>query len=104
MEFRSYVRELVSTADPNRIGIRNHLGFKSMDSTRVLFVTDDATCNNVALGLNAAFATPGLVRQLYVVAVGTLYAAADPTNPMGEWLGTHSLDNKFKFKATVLAP
>jgi hypothetical protein len=104
VEFRSNVRELVTAVDPDRIAIRNQLGLKAMDSTRVVFVTDNTTCNKVASGLNTAFETPGLVRQLYVVAVGTMFAAADPGHPMGEWLGTSSLDNKFKFKATVLSP
>jgi hypothetical protein len=104
LELRNYVRELVSTNDPNRTALRTYLGLKAMDSTKVAFVSDNTICNKVALGMNTAFQTPGLIRQLYVVVAGQVYAAMDTNNPLGEWWGTTTLDNKFKAIKTVLAP
>ena len=58
----------------------------------------------IAKGINTALLTPGLARQLYVVIAGNIYAAQDPGHPAGEWWPTVTVDNHFKYKASVLAP
>lgn len=104
IRLRTYVRRLVTTTDSSSIVLRNKLGLKAMDSTRVSLVTDNRICDKAATGINTALATPGLTRQLYVVAAGTMYAAQDPGHPAGEWWPTHTLDNKYKVVGVVLAP
>lgn len=100
----SYVRQLVATTDPTRTPLRTSLGLKAIDSSRVVMVTDNAVCNKVAQGINTAQGTPNLIRQLYVLDVGTSYAAQDPTHPSGEWWPIVTLDNKYKVLGVVLAP
>jgi hypothetical protein len=104
LRLRSFVRDLVTTTDSTHIALRNSLGLKAMDSTRVTLVSDNRICDKAATGINTALATPGLVRSLYVVAAGTMYAAQDPGHPAGEWWPTHTLDNKYKLIGVVLAP
>jgi hypothetical protein len=102
--FKSYVRDLVTTTDSARVQLRTHLGLKPIDSTRVVPIADDAICNRVAQGINKALATPGMVRALYVVAAGSMYASQDPGHPAGEWWPTVTLDKKYKVIGAVLAP
>jgi hypothetical protein len=103
LRFRTFVRRVVSSSDPVLVQVRTDLGLRAMDSTRVVFVTDNTVCNKAALGINAAQGT-AYVRQMYVVAAGTVYAAQDPGHPSGEWWPTVTLDNKFKVLGVVLAP
>jgi hypothetical protein len=103
IRFRSFVRRVVSSSDPFLVQARTNLGLRSMDSTRVVFVTDNTVCNKAAQGINAAQGTT-YIRQMYVVAAGTVYAAQDPGHPSGEWWPTVTLDNKFKVLAVILAP
>lgn len=103
-EMLSFVRELVTSTSSERVQLRNYLGLRAMDSTKVQLVSDNQTCAKVAAGLNTRLATPSLVRQLYVVKVGTDFAAKDPGNPAGEWWPTVTLDNRYRFKAAVLVP
>jgi hypothetical protein len=104
LALRGYVRELVSTADTQRVRLRNHLGLSKMDSTKVVLVGTAAICNSVAVGINAALQTPGLVRQLYVVQAGRVFAAQDPGHPAGEHWPTVVVDSKYKFVSAVMAP
>ena len=104
LQFRSFVRELVTSNDTARTALRQVLGFPAMDSTRVSIVTTNRTCNSVAQGYNTALKTPDLVRRLYVVSVGSFYAAKDPGHPAGEWWPTVSFDSKYKFLNALLSP
>ena len=83
---------------------RTTLGLRAMDSTRVVFVTDNVICNKAAQGINTGQATPNLVRNLFVLSAGTVYAAQDPGHPSGEWWPTVTLDNKYKILAVLLGP
>jgi hypothetical protein len=104
LRFRSFIRQVVTSSDSLMIQARTTLGLRAMDSTRVVFVTDNVVCNKVAQGINTAQATPNLTRQLFVVSAGTVYAAQDPSHPSGEWWPTVTLDNKYKVLAVLLAP
>ena len=103
IRFRNFVRRVVSSSDPALVQARTNLGLRSMDSTRVVFVTDNTVCNKAAQGINTAQGT-NYVRQMYVVVAGTVYAAQDPGHPSGEWWPTVTLDNKFKVLGVILAP
>lgn len=104
LQFRGFVRGLVSSADTARVGLRTTLGLPAMDSTKVVLVTTDRICNKVAQGYNTVQNTPNLVRQLYVLSVGSFYAVKDPGHPAGEWLPTVSFDSKYKFVNLLLSP
>lgn len=104
LELRSFLRELVTSTDTGRVSLRVTLGFPAMDSTKVAIVTTNRICNNVAKGYNTVQKTPNLVRQLYVVSVGTFYAAKDPGHLAGEWCPTISFDSKYKFLNGLLSP
>lgn len=100
----SYVRQLVTSADPVRVQVRDSLGLPATRSSNVSLVTDNRVCAEVAQGVNAATGTSGLTRQLYVLKVGSYYAAQDPDHPSGEWWPTVSLDKQFHVLGVVLAP
>jgi hypothetical protein len=101
---QSYVRELVTTTDPTRAALRAGLGLRATDSTQVTLVADDQTCRDVVQGINTAYKTPNLARQLYVVRAGGAYAAQDPGHPSGEWRPTVVVDSTYHVTGTVLAP
>jgi hypothetical protein len=103
LRFRNFVRRVVSSSDPVMVQTRTNLGLRSMDSTRVVFVTDNTVCNKAAQGVNAAQGT-NFIRQMYVVSAGTVFATQDPGHPSGEWWPTVTLDNKYKVLGVVLAP
>lgn len=98
----SYVRELVSSADPGRVQIRTALGLPAMDSTQVTLITNNRTCAKVAQGINTDAGTTGLARQLYVLSVGSYYVAQDPGHPSGEWWPKVSLDRQYRVLGVVL--
>lgn len=99
-----YVRQLVTSADPVRVRVRDSLGLPATSSSNVSLVTDNLVCDKVAQGVNAATGTSGLTRHLYVLKVGPYYAAQDPDHPSGEWWPTVSLDKQFHVLGVVLAP
>ena len=103
LRFRSFVRNLVTTSDSLLVQARTSLGLHVMDSTRVVFVTNNSVCNSAAQGINVAQRT-NYIRQMYVVAAGKVYAAQDPAHPSGEWWPTVTLDKKFKVLGVLLAP
>jgi hypothetical protein len=104
LRFRSFIRQVVTSSDSLMVQARTTLGLRAMDSTRVVFVTDNVVCSRVARGINTAQTTPNMTRQLFVVSAGTVYAAQDPSHPSGEWWPTVTLDNKYKVLAVLLAP
>jgi hypothetical protein len=104
LRFRSFIRKVVTSTDTLMVQARANLGLRAMDSTRVVFVTDNTVCNKAAQGINTAQGTSNLVRQLFVVSAGIVYAAQDPGHPSGEWWPTVTLDNKYKVLAVLLAP
>ena len=100
----SSLRQLVVSTQPDRVQLRDAILLRATDPTKVVLVIDNAVCAKVAAGINTFLRTPNLVRQLYVVKVGTDFAAKDPGHPWGEWWPTITLDNKYKYKSSVLAP
>ncbi|HEV2642373.1 MAG TPA: hypothetical protein VGT98_06690, partial [Candidatus Elarobacter sp.] len=70
----------------------------------VNLVTTNTVCNRVAQGVNSATGTAHLVRRLYVLSVGSFYAAQDPEHPSGEWWPTVSLNSNYQVLGAVLAP
>jgi hypothetical protein len=100
----SYVTELVTSADSERVKVRNGLRLPATDASKVGLVSDNRVCDKIAQSLNAATGTSGLTRQLYVVKVGSYYAAQDPDHPSGEWAPTVSLDKLYHVLGVVLGP
>lgn len=101
---RSYLRDLVSTTNADRVALRTQLGLAQTDSSQVVIQTDERTCGRVADAINKAQNTAQLERHLYVFNVGSAYAARDPDHPSGEWLPTVIVDSKYKVVGVVLAP
>jgi len=104
IQWRSAIRDLVTSKDTGQISVRKAMLLGTQDSTKVVFVTDDAVCAKVAQGINTAQKQTGVIRQLWVLKVGTLFAAKDPGHPSGEWWPTVTLDSKYVVKAVVLSP
>jgi hypothetical protein len=103
LDLRSWLRELVTSTDPTDVRVRTALGFPAMDSLKVVNVTSNTVCNNVAKGWNTTQKTT-YARQLHVVKVGSFYAAKDPAHPAGEWDPTASFNGKYKLLTLILAP
>jgi hypothetical protein len=103
LTLRSYLRQLVTSTDPDRVALRIGIGLAAMDSTTIVQVTNSRVCDNVANGMNAALKTPNLARNLYVFSVGRSFAAQDPDRAAGEWLPLMIVDSKYAYLGSVLA-
>ena len=95
---------MVVATDTGTVNLRTWLGLTAMDSSLVVPVTTTSICNSVALGMNTAYKTSGLVRQLYVIKLGTHYVAQDPGHPSDEWWPAVALDSVYHVTGTVLSP
>ena len=101
---KSYLSDLVTTADSSRASLRAKFGLPAIDSTRIIAVTDPRICRKLVDAMNATFRTLGLARQIYVFRVGETYAVQDPTHPVGEYTPTVVFDGQFHYTGSVLAP
>lgn len=97
------LRTLVTTTDPIRMQIRDTLGLSPTAPANVVVELDKRICDKIVAGMNSQLRTVGLARRLYVIKVGTDYAASDPDHLSGEWMPVVTFDKTGKFKGVILA-
>jgi hypothetical protein len=107
-QLKFYARALVSSTDPERIGLRNTLGLGALDSNKVVPVTDARSCAKVVSGLNLYRQTPSQVRRVHVVAMvrdGFMVFEPAPSGPQpaSEWKPVYVLTKTFAVRTFVLA-
>ena len=91
-------RTLVTTTDSMKVASRQRMQLGTPPVGQVSYVTDNSTCNNVALAYNAAVtrklpATPS--PAIYVWQVGDNYVAMDTAESAGEFRIWMTLTKKF---------
>ena len=75
----SYLKDLVSSSNPNHVQSRQALGIPSMAAAKVKLVTRQQDCQAAVTAMNTYREEPGTVRQVWVYALGTAgYAVDDP--------------------------
>lgn len=85
------VRAIMTANNP----VRTSLSLPLVSSSDVRSVTDEPTCARVRQALDSLTLTtnPNAVnlgpRQIYVVKLGSFYAALNPNSTMGEWRPLH---------------
>jgi hypothetical protein len=76
----SYLKDLVSSSNPNHVQSRQALGIPSMSAAKVKLVTRTQDCQSAVTAMNTYREEPGTVRQVWVYALGSAgYAVDDPT-------------------------
>jgi hypothetical protein len=74
-----FLKDLVSSSDPDHVASRQDLGIPSMSPTRVKLVTRQQDCQAAITAMNTVRQEPGKVRQVWLYALGTAgYALDDP--------------------------
>ena len=100
----SYLRDLISSPDSDRIEMRSQIGLALGDPEQVRLVNDVRTCQLAVVAVNVRRETPGLDRSMWVFDLGHGYAVEDPTgHQMGQRIGIEFFDDDFRFLLTVYA-
>lgn len=98
------VTDLVTGSSADNLTIRSKFQLPSSSSAgKIVLVADERICSKVRDAMNAAFQTPGLNRQIYVVKTTDGYAALDPSPGPGEWTPLVFVSKKYQFKGSLAA-
>lgn len=100
-----YLKQLVSSADPDFVATRQELGLPTMSVSKITLVTRQSTCQSAVTAVNTVREEQGTVRQVWVYALGTSgYALDDPGQDPDVGYGDKSLyffDRQFGYKVTL---
>jgi hypothetical protein len=100
----AYLRELVSSPDPDRVEMRRQIGLVAAAPDVVRSVEDARTCQRAVAAVNTRHETLGLERSIWVFRLADAYAVEDPTgHRRGERIGIQFFDKDFGFLRTVYA-
>jgi hypothetical protein len=104
---RNDAREMIAPRFPRTTAVRDSVGFTSMDTTKIVMVSDARTCTSIVAGINAHLGTPGRVRRIHVVKMGTQgYLAFEPamvgSDPRNEWTPTWVITRQFAVRKSIL--
>ena len=98
------VADLVTGSSADNLTIRSKFQLSSTSSpNKIVLVADERICSKVRDAMNAAFQTPGLNRQIYVVKTTDGYAALDPSPGPGEWTPLLFVSRKYQIKGSLAA-
>lgn len=80
----TFLKELVSSSDPDHVASRQDLGITRMSPNKVELVTRQQDCQRAITAMNTVRQEPGTVRQVWLYALGTTgYAIDDPELDVG---------------------
>jgi hypothetical protein len=100
-----YLRQLVSSADSDYVATRQELGLPTMSANKVTLVTKQSTCQSAVTAMNAVRQEQGIIRQVWVYALGTAgYALDDPGQDPDVGYGDRPLyffSRSFGYKLTL---
>jgi hypothetical protein len=100
----AYLRELISSSNPDRVEMRRQIGLVAASPDAVRSVDDARACQRAVAAVNTRHETPGLERSIWVFHLGDAYAVEDPTgHQRGERIGIQFFDENFAFLKTVYA-
>jgi hypothetical protein len=100
----SILKRLVSSTDSTSATIRDSLTLQAVAANKVTLVTKASTCATGANALNSVAGTPGLIRQVWVYALGSNFAVEDPgmTLQEGEEYPIYLFDSRWKAKPVLM--
>jgi hypothetical protein len=73
---------MVVDTDSVAVNFRTALQLQATNANKVSFVTEGSTCASAATALNTVRGEPGVVRQVWVYALGNNFAVEDPSIPI----------------------
>ena len=99
----TYLQELVSSADSDYVTTRQGLGLTRMKSSDVRLVTRQEDCQRAVTALNTVRQEPGVLREVWLCALGTAgYAVDDPGLDVGfADRVLYFFDRSFNYKVTI---
>lgn len=78
----AYFKRLLSGTDSSSVAFRTAFQLQAVAVNKVSLLTKAATCASAANAVNAVRGSPGVVRQVWVYALGSNYAVEDPAIPV----------------------
>jgi hypothetical protein len=75
----AYFKGLLADTDTTSVNFRSAFQLQQVAVNKVSLVTKASTCASAATAVNTVRGTPGVIRQVWVYALGTNYAVEDPT-------------------------
>ena len=99
----NYFKQLLTTTNPARVAVRDSLTLAAAALNKASLVTKQATCVAAVNALNALRQEPGVVRQVWVYALGNNYAVEDPAIviPPGVYRPIYLFSGNFAYKRTL---
>ena len=92
----SWAQYLATSVDSEAVASRSSLSIPAVAASQVTLVTNANTCSKVVSACAAAAGVSATGRSLYVVQIGTVYVAKDPTLLLGEgWWYSMVFDRHF---------
>ena len=97
----SWAQYVATSADSEAVASRSSLSIPAVPANQVTLVTDSKTCQKVVNAFASAAGVTATGRSLYIVKVGTIYVAKDPTLKLGDgWWHSMVFDRRFVHLAT----
>ena len=103
LDLRGFLRNLVTSQAEGAKAVRSGSGLVTMDSTKVVVLTDQRKCNSILAGVNAALHTPNQSRQMYVYTLGKDFGVYPRGVTTKEGAFVVFLDSKYALRNIVLA-
>ena len=75
----AYFKGLLADTDTTSVNFRSAFQLQQVAVNKVSLVTKASTCASAATAVNTVRGTPGVIRQVWVYALGTNYGVEDPT-------------------------
>lgn len=75
----AYFKGLLADTDTTSVNFRSAFLLQQVAVNKVSLVTKASTCASAATAVNTVRGTPGVIRQVWVYALGADYAVEDPT-------------------------
>ena len=99
-----YLKRVVADTDSVSRAVRDSLRLPATSPSKVSLVTRTSTCMSAVGALNTVAGTPGVVRQVWVYALGSNFAVEDPSisSALAGGLPFYLFDSKWKPKPILI--
>jgi hypothetical protein len=99
----TYFKDLLTSTVAARKAVRDSLGLAAVNASKISLLTKTSTCLSAVTSLNAHRQEPGVIRQVWVYALGSNYAVEDPgiAAKSGEYRPIYVFDRNFVYKRTL---
>jgi hypothetical protein len=95
------VVHIATSTDTMYVAFRAKLGIPQTPLGQIERVNDKATCGKAVSATNTTMSTPRKARSIYLLRVGSNYAALDAAERAGEWRPIYFFNGSFRYLGIV---